>query len=80
MKNIEITSSERAEIEAALTSELARIERSRDERHAHAIEEALRRLREGMYGLCAYCGNQIPTERLLVIPETEHCLDCRRAA
>ena len=80
MRNNHITKTERAQIEAALTHELARAERSKDELPAHALNEALRRLREGTYGVCSHCGNPIPTERLLVIPETEHCLDCRRAA
>ena len=78
--NNTITKNERAQIEAALTSEIARVERAKEELAAYALNEALRRLREGTYGICAHCGNPIPTERLLVIPETEHCLDCRRAA
>ena len=47
----------------------------RDARY-HSLTKALRRLRDGTYGECIYCGNAIPTERLLVIPETEHCLGC----
>lgn len=80
MRTIQMTKSERDQIEAALTSELARVQRSKEEPQAHALTEALRRLREGEYGVCIYCGGQIPTGRLLVIPETEHCLDCQRAA
>lgn len=67
-----LTRSERREIEAALTTE---IERTGDVRH-YALTEALRRLDAGTYGACAYCGNSIPTGRLLVIPETDHCLGC----
>ena len=47
----------------------------RDARY-HSLTKALRRLRDGTYGDCVYCGNPIPAERLLVIPETEHCLGC----
>jgi DnaK suppressor protein len=47
----------------------------RDARY-HALTKALRRLRDGTYGDCVYCGNPIPAGRLLVIPETEHCLGC----
>jgi len=45
----------------------------------HALTEALQRLRAGTYGLCVDCGNSISKDRLLVIPETEHCRGCRRA-
>jgi DnaK suppressor protein len=47
----------------------------RDARY-HTLTKALRRLRDGTYGDCVYCGNPIPAGRLLVIPETEHCLGC----
>jgi RNA polymerase-binding transcription factor DksA len=47
----------------------------RDARY-NSLTKALRRLRDGTYGACIYCGNAIPTERLMVIPETEHCLGC----
>lgn len=47
----------------------------RDARY-HTLTKALRRLRDGTYGQCIYCGNSIPAGRLLAIPETEHCLGC----
>ena len=74
MKTIAIlTASERREIEATLLSEIERAERA-------VLTEALRRLEEGTYGQCVYCDNPIPTERLLVLPETDHCLGCGEAA
>lgn len=47
----------------------------RDARY-NTLTKALRRLRDGTYGECVYCGNPIPAGRLMVIPETEHCLGC----
>ena len=44
--------------------------------HYQALTDALQRLRSGTYGQCIYCGGPIPVGRLLVIPETEHCLSC----
>lgn len=41
------------------------------------IDEALRRIDAGTYGLCVRCGGQIPEERLEAIPETPYCLQCR---
>ena len=41
-----------------------------------AITEALRRLDAGAYGDCTDCRNPIPFGRLLVMPETTHCVAC----
>jgi RNA polymerase-binding transcription factor DksA len=51
----------------------------RDARY-NSLTKALRRLRDGTYGQCIYCGDSIPTGRLLAIPETEHCLGCGGAS
>ena len=40
------------------------------------ILEALNRLDDGSYGVCAGCAQPIPYGRLLVMPETKHCLTC----
>ena len=37
-------------------------------------EASLERLGEGIYGVCAVCGNPIEPERLELIPETVHCI------
>ncbi len=41
-----------------------------------AVSRALRRLREGDYGLCADCGAEIPFDRLKVEPQAERCVPC----
>lgn len=45
-----------------------------------AIEEALARMRRGVYRICAGkdCGRKIPLVRLEVLPFTRHCVDCAR--
>ncbi|MBW6458634.1 MAG: TraR/DksA C4-type zinc finger protein [FCB group bacterium] len=30
------------------------------------------------FGRCATCGQPIPAERILIIPESEHCVRCSR--
>jgi len=40
------------------------------------IEEALRKIDEGTYGICEDCGSEIPEERLKVIPFAIYCVDC----
>lgn len=41
------------------------------------IDEALRRLEEGVYGMCENCGEAIPIERLEVQPYTPFCVECK---
>jgi len=41
------------------------------------IESALRRIREGSYGECDVCGEQIALKRLQVYPEAECCVGCQ---
>lgn len=40
------------------------------------IDEALRRIKEGSFGVCADCGQTIPEERLEVIPYATRCVAC----
>lgn len=41
------------------------------------IDEALERLRQGRYGQCLGCGEQIDFERLELRPDTRFCIDCK---
>lgn len=38
------------------------------------IEDAFDRLKQGTYGVCQVCGQQIPEERLAVMPDTPFCV------
>ncbi|OGK16268.1 hypothetical protein A2690_02680 [Candidatus Roizmanbacteria bacterium RIFCSPHIGHO2_01_FULL_39_12b] len=40
------------------------------------VEEALKRTFDGIYGLCVNCGKPIGKQRLELIPEAEHCIEC----
>ncbi|RKT34810.1 TraR/DksA family transcriptional regulator [Roseovarius halotolerans] len=40
------------------------------------IRAALQRLRDGSFGTCTRCGEQISAERLDTLPETPFCRDC----
>ncbi len=40
------------------------------------IDEALRKINEGTYGLCEDCGDEISKERLKVIPFALCCVEC----
>ena len=40
------------------------------------IQEAMRRLDAGTYGVCTECGGEVAFERLLVFPESGTCAPC----
>lgn len=40
--------------------------------------EALQRMNDGSYGVCRHCGDEIPIERLEVLPSARYCMDCQR--
>ena len=46
-------------------------------REIDAIDAALERLSQGLYGICKTCGEQIPAARLRVMPHATTCVDCR---
>ncbi|MBD3161957.1 MAG: hypothetical protein GF346_06680 [Candidatus Eisenbacteria bacterium] len=46
-------------------------------RQVHEIEEALRRIEEGIFGVCEACGADIEKRRLEVIPSARFCLRCQ---
>jgi RNA polymerase-binding protein DksA len=42
------------------------------------VNDALRELDEGIYGVCKSCGGAISRERLEFLPYVERCIDCQR--
>ncbi len=50
------------------------------EEDLHGLDQALDRLRRGVYGACATCGRPIPAERLAAQPTTLTCLVCAQAS
>ena len=50
-------------------------ERTR-QRNLVRIEQAERRLRDGDYGYCAQCDEEIPDARLEIDPMAERCVNC----
>ena len=41
------------------------------------IDEALRKLSEGTYGICEDCGEEISEQRLKILPFAIYCTDCQ---
>src|SRR6478752_2654515 len=48
-----------------------------DAKILQAIEEALRRIEDGTYGICKDCGEPIAEARLIAIPWTRSCISCK---
>jgi len=41
------------------------------------VENALQRIREGEFGECVNCGNEINGKRLEAVPWTRYCISCQ---
>jgi DnaK suppressor protein len=48
-----------------------------DAKILQAIEEALKRIEEGTFGVCRDCGEPIASARLSAIPWTRVCITCK---
>ncbi|MBI4522213.1 MAG: RNA polymerase-binding protein DksA [Deltaproteobacteria bacterium] len=51
--------------------------RDRERKLILKIQEALRRLDEGQYGICEVCGQKISIARLKARPVTTLCIECK---
>jgi len=40
------------------------------------VEEAIKKIKNGSYGVCSECEAPIPEGRLELVPFTEHCVNC----
>jgi DnaK suppressor protein len=49
-------------------------------RMRNQLDEALRRLNEGTYGVCEDCGRQVSPERLKAVPFARRCVECQQKA
>ena len=41
------------------------------------VEEALKRIPEGEYGVCTHCGKEVQPKRLEAVPWARHCIICQ---
>ena len=51
---------------------------ARAEERLRYIDEALARLDDGRYGICAGCHEPIPLDRLRAVPFAVYCVDCQQ--
>ncbi len=53
--------------------------RDRERKLITKIDEAMKRIEDGSYGLCEECEEEIGVERLKARPVTTLCIDCKAA-
>lgn len=61
----------------SLANRLAIIQTLKDE--LNEVEDALRRVEDGTYGICTQCGKAISKDALDAAPESALCVDCKKA-
>ena len=57
-----------------ISSQLAEVE----SRELSQIEAALEKMRDGSYGVCEGCNNNIPLVRIQALPYATYCIDCQQ--
>ena len=50
---------------------------NRENNYLQYLERALSMIVEGSFGICASCGDLIDKERLIEVPHTSSCFDCK---
>jgi len=50
---------------------------TREGKYLSEIEEALKRIEDGIFGFCINCSNPIPPERLVAVPTATRCVPCK---
>ena len=48
------------------------------EKELRGIEAALAKIETGAYGRCSHCGQEIEIERLMIRPESNSCVSCKK--
>ena len=63
-------------MDAMQQQEMAQAQERTRQRDMQRIELAFRRLKDGEYGYCVDCDNEIPEGRLKIDPMAERCVNC----
>ena len=68
------------EVQNAAERELAIRNLDRESNLLRNVRAALRRIDEGVYGVCVHCEEDISPKRLNAVPWTPFCIACQEAA
>ena len=50
---------------------------ARENSYLRNLEDALERIESGNFGVCSLCGELIPEERMIEVPNATKCVDCK---
>ncbi|MBQ3779721.1 MAG: TraR/DksA C4-type zinc finger protein [Fibrobacter sp.] len=50
---------------------------AREGKYLVYLEEALKRIKNGTFGVCKICGQLIPKARLMAVPTATKCVNCK---
>ena len=50
---------------------------NRETDYINFLSLALQRIDSGEFGICAVCGNKIPEERMMEVPNATKCVSCK---
>jgi DnaK suppressor protein len=62
---------------SSYTKEFLFSQSNNDRQLLQMVETALQRIREGEFGECVNCGNEINPKRLEAVPWTRYCIACQ---
>src|SRR6476620_1742420 len=62
---------------SSYTKEFLFSQSNNDRQLLQMVESALLRIREGVFGECVSCGNEINAKRLEAVPWTRYCIECQ---
>jgi len=62
---------------SSYTKEFLFSQSNNDRQLLHMVETALLRIREGAFGECISCGQEINAKRLEAVPWTRYCIECQ---
>jgi DnaK suppressor protein len=62
---------------SSYTKEFLFAQSNNDRQLLAMVETALQRIREGEFGECVNCGNEINAKRLEAVPWTRYCIACQ---
>lgn len=48
------------------------------EKQLRDVEKSLKKITDGGYGVCSYCGQEIEIDRLMARPESSACVACKK--
>lgn len=65
------------EVQNAAERELAIRNLDRESNLLRNVRSALRRIEDGMFGVCAHCEEDISPKRIAAVPWTSYCIACQ---